>query len=53
MHVSSNVCDGVSLSHRDSCHACIPADRALPLPGEWAIHDSIASEVKASGESEP
>lgn len=45
--------DGVSLSHCDSCHACVPADRALPLPREWAIPDSIAPEVKAPGESEP
>lgn len=53
VHTGSNVCDGVSLSHSDSCHACLPADQALALPGGWAIQDSIAPEVKASGESEP
>lgn len=47
------MCDGVSLSHSDSCHAGLPADRALALPGGWAIQGSVASEVKASGESEP
>ena len=48
-----NVCDGVSLSHCDSCYAFVPADRALLLLGEWAIQDSIAPEVKAPGKTEP
>lgn len=53
VHTGSNVCYGVSLSHSDSCHAGLPADRALALPGGWAIQDSMAPEVKAPGESEP
>lgn len=53
MNRRGNVCDGVSLSCCDSCYALVPADRALLLPGEWAIQESIAPEVKAPGKSEP
>lgn len=47
------MCDGVSLSRCDSRYAFVPADRALLLPGEWAIQGSIAPEVKSRGKSEP